>query len=68
MQIQGAQLITSSTRNSDRPRVVNPFAVPARFADVVAGIARTKKILVLSGDAALAGTGLPVRLFIFKRY
>ncbi|KDN38059.1 hypothetical protein RSAG8_09744, partial [Rhizoctonia solani AG-8 WAC10335] len=59
MQSQAAQLITSSTRFSDRPRVVNPLKLQARFSEIVAGIARSQKILILSGDAALAGTGLP---------
>ncbi|KDN36768.1 hypothetical protein RSAG8_10632, partial [Rhizoctonia solani AG-8 WAC10335] len=58
MQTSPLQLITSSTRTCERPRIVNPQRLPARFADIVAGIARTRRILVLSGDPALAGTGL----------
>ncbi|KAG8734422.1 hypothetical protein FRC11_014268 [Ceratobasidium sp. 423] len=50
--------ITSTSRMSDRLKPVNPIIHPGRFRDVIEGIARTKKVLILSGDAALDGTGI----------
>ncbi|CCO34322.1 hypothetical protein RSOLAG1IB_11306 [Rhizoctonia solani AG-1 IB] len=53
-----AQFITSSTRHTSSVRILNPLKSPVRFADIVAGIARTKKILVMSGDGAHLLSGL----------
>ncbi|CUA72102.1 Hydrocephalus-inducing protein [Rhizoctonia solani] len=54
-----ADLITSTSRISDRLKPVHPVRNPSRFSEVLAGIARTKKILILSGDTALSGCGIP---------
>ncbi|KAG8734411.1 hypothetical protein FRC11_014257 [Ceratobasidium sp. 423] len=52
------QLITSTSKVSDRLRPINNIKHPSRFAEIIAGIARTRKVLILSGDAALSGTGI----------
>ncbi|KAG9098611.1 hypothetical protein FS749_003391, partial [Ceratobasidium sp. UAMH 11750] len=52
------KILSSGSRSENRFHSLNPQQHPSRFADVIAGIARTSKMMILCGDVALAGTGL----------
>ncbi|KAG8739123.1 hypothetical protein FRC10_006121 [Ceratobasidium sp. 414] len=52
------QRIISSGARDNRFNSLDPRQHPSRFKDIVAGIARTGKMMIMCGDVALAGTGI----------
>ncbi|KAB5589098.1 Hydrocephalus-inducing protein [Ceratobasidium theobromae] len=51
-------IVSSSTRPSDRLRPINPQKHPSRFLEIISAIAQTESMIILSGDVALSNTGL----------
>ncbi|KAF8749874.1 hypothetical protein RHS01_09749 [Rhizoctonia solani] len=53
-----AAFVTSASRDAAMLRRVSPMRHSALFEELVQGIASTRNVFVMSGDAAMAGSGL----------
>ncbi|KAG8720297.1 hypothetical protein FRC09_009790 [Ceratobasidium sp. 395] len=52
-------IITSASQNDFRIPTVDPLEAQSRFADIVSAIARTRRLMILCGDAASHGAEMP---------
>ncbi|KAG8791750.1 hypothetical protein FRC12_008231 [Ceratobasidium sp. 428] len=52
-------IITSARQNDFRIPTVDPLQTRSRFADIISAIARTRRLMILCGDAASHGAEMP---------